>query len=75
MIVAPAFTSIGVTPVIWGCDAVDGGDESDDLVQPVRLIAANNARIDKMQRSVFDGMVIFQIRFTTGKSMKTKITI
>jgi hypothetical protein len=57
VIIAPAFTSVGVIPVINGCDAVDGVDGSDDFVQPDRRTAANNARMGIMQLSVFVGML------------------
>jgi len=52
VIVAPAFTSVGVTLVINGCD--EGG--SVEFVQPAGRITANHTTTDKMQLIVFDGM-------------------
>jgi hypothetical protein len=78
-----AFASVGVTPVIKGCDVVkidvedgsedvdedvDGKDGSDDFLQPDNRIAANNAKINKMQISVFGRIAVFsQIRYRTRK--------
>jgi hypothetical protein len=52
VIVAPAFTSVGVTAVIRGCEE----DGSVEFVQPIGRIAANNATMDRMQLIVLDGM-------------------
>jgi hypothetical protein len=54
VIVAPAFTSVGVIPEINGCDAdKDGVDGLDDFEQPYGRIATNSAKRDKKQLSVF----------------------
>jgi hypothetical protein len=74
VIVAPAFASVGVTPVIRGCGAVEGGDEdvgvdvngdgdigSFEFEQPNGRTAADNAKIDRIQLTVLDGMVFSPI--------------
>jgi hypothetical protein len=56
VIVAPAFTSVGVTLVIRGCD----DEESVEFVQLIGRIAANNATTRKVQLIVLDGMAFLR---------------
>ena len=69
MIVAPAFTSVGVTLVINGCNDAGGGDGSDDFVQPDGRIAANNTTMNNMHLIVLDGMA-----FSPAKVNRMKVT-
>lgn len=57
VIVAPAFTSVGVTPVINGCDAVDGVEGS-DFEQPDGRVTTNNAKMIKTQPGLFGDMIV-----------------
>jgi hypothetical protein len=71
--IPPAFTSVGVTLVIKGCVPLDGVggvfgsgetggpdavEGSDVFLQPKGSIAASKATMIKIQRSLFNDMIV-----------------
>jgi hypothetical protein len=71
VIVAPTFTSVGVTLVINGCNDFEGGDGSGEFVQPVGRVIANNATTDKKYPIVLDGMVFSPQRLIAQNATAT----